>query len=99
MHKPKTLSWDFYRLQNVQVVTINKVLAKRESFGYSLFKMVICIPLICISNWRELVETYQLENVQQITHVIFCKLSPHITSVQYCGGCSVHWRLFSTSGG
>ena len=24
---------------------------------------------------------------------------PHITSVQYCGGCSVHWRLFSTSGG
>ena len=25
-------------------------------------------------------------------------LSPHITSVQYCGGCSVHWRLFSTSG-
>ena len=21
---------------------------------------------------------------------------PHITSVQYCGGCSVHWRLFST---
>ena len=26
-------------------------------------------------------------------------LSPHITSVQYCGGCSVHWRLFSTSGG
>ena len=23
---------------------------------------------------------------------------PHITSVQYCGGCSVHWRLFSTSG-
>ena len=27
------------------------------------------------------------------------KVSPHITSVQYCGGCSVHWRLFSTSGG
>ena len=25
--------------------------------------------------------------------------TPHITSVQYCGGCSVHWRLFSTSGG
>ena len=25
-------------------------------------------------------------------------LSPHITSVQYCGGCSVHWRLFSTLG-
>ena len=23
---------------------------------------------------------------------------PHITSVHYCGGCSVHWRLFSTSG-
>ena len=23
---------------------------------------------------------------------------PHITSVQYCGGCSVHWRLFITSG-
>ena len=23
-------------------------------------------------------------------------LAPHITSVQYCGGCSVHWRLFST---
>ena len=22
--------------------------------------------------------------------------TPHITSVQYCGGCSVHWRLFST---
>ena len=25
--------------------------------------------------------------------------SPHITSVQYCGGCSVHSRLFSTSRG
>ena len=25
-------------------------------------------------------------------------ISPNITSVQYCGGCSVHWRLFSTSG-
>ena len=25
-------------------------------------------------------------------------ISPHKTSVQYCGGCSVHWRLFSTSG-
>ena len=25
--------------------------------------------------------------------------SPHIRSVQYCGGCSVHWKLFSTSGG
>ena len=24
--------------------------------------------------------------------------SPHITSVQCCGGCSVHWRLFSTLG-
>ena len=24
--------------------------------------------------------------------------SPHITSVQCCGGCLVHWRLFSTSG-
>ena len=24
--------------------------------------------------------------------------TPHIMSVQYCGGCSVHWRLFSTSG-
>ena len=23
--------------------------------------------------------------------------SPHITSVQYCEGCSVHWRLFSIS--
>ena len=26
------------------------------------------------------------------------RYSPHITSVQYCGGCSVHWKLFSTSG-
>ena len=25
--------------------------------------------------------------------------SPHITSVQYCGGYSVDWRLFSTSEG
>ena len=25
-------------------------------------------------------------------------LLPHITSFQYCVGCSVHWRLFSTSG-
>ena len=25
-------------------------------------------------------------------------VSPHITSVQYCGGCLVHWRLFSTLG-
>ena len=25
--------------------------------------------------------------------------SPRITSVQYCGGCSVLWRLFSTVGG
>ena len=38
---------------------------------YSLFQMVMCIPLICISNLRELVK---LINVQQITHVIFCKL-------------------------
>ena len=29
----------------------------------------------------------------------FWRKSPHITSAQYCGGCSVHWRLFSTSGG
>ena len=26
----------------------------------------------------------------------YMKKSPHITSVQYCGRCSVHWRLFST---
>ena len=25
--------------------------------------------------------------------------SPHITSVQYYEGCSVHWKLFSTRGG
>ena len=25
-------------------------------------------------------------------------ISPHIKSVQYCEGCSVHWRFFSTSG-
>ena len=36
--------------------------------------MIMCIPLICISNQRELVQTYQWENVQQMTHVIFCKL-------------------------
>ena len=34
--------------------------------------------------------------IQQLTSILY---SPHITSVQYCGGCSVHWRLFSTSGG
>ena len=34
----------------------------------------MCIPLMCISNWRELVQTYEQENVQQMTHVIFCKL-------------------------
>ena len=28
----------------------------------------------------------------------YCTFPPHKTSVQYCGGCSVHWRLFSTSG-
>ena len=33
-----------------------------------------------------------------ISSVQFIGLTPHITSVQYCGGCSVHWRLFSTSG-
>ena len=27
----------------------------------------MCIPLICISNRREFVQTYQPENVQQIT--------------------------------
>ena len=27
----------------------------------------MCIPLICISNWRELVQTYQRKNVQQMT--------------------------------
>ena len=26
------------------------------------------------------------------------KFTTDVTSVQYCGGCSVHWRLFSTSG-
>ena len=31
-------------------------------------------PLICISNRRELMQTYQRENVQQMTHVIFCNL-------------------------
>ena len=36
--------------------------------------MVMCIPLICTSDRRELGQTYQRENVQQITHVIFCKL-------------------------
>ena len=25
------------------------------------------------------------------------KIESHITSVQYCESCSVHWRLFSTS--
>ena len=29
-----------------------------ENAGYSLFQMVMCIPLICISNRRELVQTY-----------------------------------------
>ena len=29
---------------------------------------------------------------------LFLLFTPDITSVQYCGGCSVHWRLFSTSG-
>ena len=36
--------------------------------------MVMCIPLICISNGRELVQTYKWENVQHMTHVIFLKL-------------------------
>ena len=36
--------------------------------------MIMCIPLMCISNRLELVQTYQRENVQQMTHVIFCKL-------------------------
>ena len=38
---------------------------------------------------------------EKVLHIIR-SLDPkntHITSVQYCGGCSVHWRLFSTSGG
>ena len=39
-----------------------------------LFQMVMCIPLICISNECELVQTYQREKVQQMTHAIFCKL-------------------------
>ena len=34
----------------------------------------MCIPLICISNRRELVQTYKRENVQEMTHLIFCKL-------------------------
>ena len=38
------------------------------------FQMVMCIPLICISDRRELVQIYQREHVQQMTHVIFCKL-------------------------
>ena len=38
----------------------------------------VCIPLICINNRYELIQTYQRESVQQITHVIFCKL--------ICGG-------------
>ena len=41
---------------------------------YSIFQMVMCISLICISNQGELVRTYQRENMQQMTHVIFCKL-------------------------
>ena len=32
------------------------------------------------------------------TTLLSTRSSPHITSVQYCGGCSVHWRLFSTLG-
>ena len=36
--------------------------------------MVMCIPLICSSNRREIVQTYKRKSVQQITHVIFCKL-------------------------
>ena len=31
------------------------------------------------------------------TLCILLAFAPHITSVQYCGGCSVHWKLFSTS--
>ena len=30
--------------------------------------------MICVDNRRELVQAYQWENVQQKTHVIFCKL-------------------------
>ena len=36
--------------------------------------MVVCIPLICVSNQRELVQNYYRENAQQITHLILCKL-------------------------
>ena len=39
-----------------------------------LFQMVMCIPLICISDRRELVQIYQQEHMQQMTRVIFCKL-------------------------
>ena len=45
-----------------------------ENLDYSLFKMVMCIPLTCISNRHELVQTYLQENVEQMTHVIFCKV-------------------------
>ena len=27
--------------------------------------------------------------------ILVLELPPHKTSVQYCGGCSVYWRLFS----
>ena len=29
----------------------------------------------------------------------FNPLAPHITSVQYCGGCSVHWGITSVQWG
>ena len=47
-----------------------------------LFQMVMCIPLICISNQRELVQTYQPENVQLITlDAVFSKfLLDHMIS-------------------
>ena len=36
--------------------------------------MVMCIPLTCISDRRELVQTSKPEDVQQMGDVIFCKL-------------------------
>ena len=45
-----------------------------QFLNYSLFQKLMCIPLICMSNRCELVQTYYRENVQQMTHVIFCKL-------------------------
>ena len=42
----------------------------------------------------------RLQMTAKSTNKQYIKIKPpNVTSVHYCGGCSVHWRLFSTSEG